>query len=297
MATMKILRAAGVIIALLGGFAQGAGARGSPFAESWIDAARGAEPQMQIQRYDEDTYILRQSIKTNFEGPFIFLFFGTDRVLQIDTGAGGLKIRPTVDEIIHDRLEAKGLKTIQLVVAHSHSHGDHIAGDEEFTGRPDTTVVGHSPEQVAAFFEIHSWPDETAAFDLGGRVLDIIPAPGHEPAEISVFDRRTHLLLTGDELYPGRLYVPTREFATYRRSIDRIVNFTRSRSVSWVLGNHVEMTRIPGRDYSFHAVSHPLEHRLELPYVSLLELDAALHKMGDQPQLDVHRDFIIYPLP
>jgi len=42
---------------------------------------------MQVQRYDDDTYILRQSIKTNFEGPFIFLFFGTERVLQIDTGA------------------------------------------------------------------------------------------------------------------------------------------------------------------------------------------------------------------
>jgi glyoxylase-like metal-dependent hydrolase (beta-lactamase superfamily II) len=297
MAAVKIRCAAVVTVALLSGFAQNVGARGSPFAESWIDAAHGSEPQMQVQRYDDDTYILRQSIKTNVEGPFLYLFFGTDRVLQIDTGAGGLNIRPTVDKIIQDRLEAKGLKSIQLVVAHSHSHDDHIAGDEEFAGRPDTMVVGHSPEQVAAFFEIHSWPDETAAFDLGGRVLDIIPAPGHEPAEISVFDRRTHLLLTGDELYPGRLYVPTVEFATYRHSIDRIVNFTRSRRVSWVLGCHIEMTRKPGRDYPFHAAGHPFEHRLELPYASLLELDAALHEMGDQPQLDVHRDFIIYPLP
>jgi glyoxylase-like metal-dependent hydrolase (beta-lactamase superfamily II) len=294
---MKILRAAGVMVALVSGFAQSVRAGGAPFAESWIDATHGSEPEMQVQRYDDDTYILRQSIKTNFEGPFLYLFFGTNRVLQIDTGAGGLKIRSTVDKIIRDRLEAKGLKSIQLVVAHSHSHHDHIAGDDEFTERPDTIVVGHSPEQVAAFFEIHSWPDETAAFDLGGRVLDIIPAPGHEPAEISVFDRRTHLLLMGDELYPGRLYVPTREFATYRRSIDRIVDFTRSRNVSWVLGCHVEMTRTPGRDYPFHAASHPSEHRLELPYASLLELDAALHKMGDQPQLDVRRDFIIYPLP
>jgi glyoxylase-like metal-dependent hydrolase (beta-lactamase superfamily II) len=294
---MKILRAAGVMVALVSGFGQSARAGGAPFAESWIDAAHGSEPEMQVQRYDDDTYILRQSIKTNFEGPFLYLFFGTNRVLQIDTGAGGLKIRSTVDKIIRDRLEAKGLKSIQLVVAHSHSHHDHIAGDDEFTERPDTIVVGHSPEQVAAFFELHSWPDQTAAFDLGGRVLDIIPAPGHEPAEISVFDRRTHLLLTGDELYPGRLYVPTREFATYRRSIDRIVDFTRSRNVSWVLGCHVEMTRTPGRDYPFHAASHPSEHRLELPYASLLELDAALHKMGDQPQLDVHHDFIIYPLP
>jgi hypothetical protein len=60
--------------------AQVAGARGLPFAESWIDGAQGPEPQIQVQRYDEDTYVLRQSIKTNFEGPFLYLFFGTNRV-------------------------------------------------------------------------------------------------------------------------------------------------------------------------------------------------------------------------
>ncbi len=263
------VRAILLIAVCVSGFAQHARAAGPPFAESWIDGMREFEPGLQ----------------------------GANRVLEIDTGAGGLKIRPTVDKLIQDRLEAKGLKTIELVIAHSHSHDDHIAGDEEFTGRPNTTVVGHSPEQVAAFFGIHSWPDQSAAFDLGGRVIDIIPAPGHEPAEIAVFDRRTHLLMTGDELYPGRLYVPTAEFATYRRSIDRLVNFTRTRNVSWVLGCHVEMTRKPGRDYPIHAASHPFEHRLELPYASLIELDTALNGMGDQPQLDVHPDFIIYPLP
>jgi hydroxyacylglutathione hydrolase len=218
--------------------------------------------------------------------------------LEIDSGAGGLQIRPTIDKVIADWLHAKGLKSIQLIVAHSHSHGDHIAGDAEFVGRPDTTVVGHSPEQVAAFFKIHSWPDDIVACDLGGgRVLDIIPSPGHEPAEITVFDRRTRLLQMGDELYPGRLYIPAKEFLTYRHTIDRVVNFTRSKNVAWVLGNHIEMTQKPGRDYPMHTPSHPLEHRLELPYARALELQAALHAMGEQPQLEVHDDFLIYPLP
>ena len=113
-----------------------------PFAAPWMDATHGPEPEMQVQRYDANTYIVRQSIKTNFEGPFIFLFFGGDRVLQIDSGAGGLKIRPTIDGVIADWLRASGQKSIQLVVAHSHSHHDHVAGDEEFTGRADTVVRG-----------------------------------------------------------------------------------------------------------------------------------------------------------
>jgi glyoxylase-like metal-dependent hydrolase (beta-lactamase superfamily II) len=273
-----------------------AGAGAGPF-KPWMDATQRPEPPTQVQRFDADTYVVRQSLLTNFEGPFIFLFFGNDRVLQIDSGAGGLEIRPTIDRVIGDWLATHGRSSIPLVVAHSHSHRDHVAGDAEFDGRPDTVVVGHAPEQVAAFFGIRRWPEDIAAFDLGGRVLDIIPAPGHEPSEIAVFDERTHLLLTGDALYPGRLYIPTAQFEAYRRSIQRVVDFTRPRAVSWILGNHIEMTRTPGRDYPMHAANHPQERRLELSYASLLELDAALEAMHAGPRLEVHRDFIIYPLP
>lgn len=276
--------------------AQGEPAKKPLFAEKWIDAAHGAEPEMQVQRIDADTFVIRQSIKTNFEGPFLYLFFGTDKALLLDTGAGGLKIRPTIDGVIAKWLAEKGRKSIPLVVAHTHAHGDHIAGDAEFAGSPDITVVGHKPEDVAAFFNIKSWPTEIVPFDLGGRVLRIIPSPGHEPAEITVYDPETRFLQMGDELYPGRLYVSASQFEVYRDTVDRVVNFTKSLSVSWVMGNHIEMTLTPGRDYPMHTPSHPNEHPLELPYARLLELQTALHKMTG-PQLDVHKDFIVYPLP
>jgi hydroxyacylglutathione hydrolase len=266
------------------------------FAEKWIDAAHGAEPEMQVQRVDADTFVIRQSIKTNFEGPFLYLLFGTDRALLLDTGAGGLKVRPTIDGVIAKWLAEKGRKSIPLVVAHTHAHGDHIAGDGEFAGDPNVTVVGHKPEDVAAFFAIKSWPTEIVPFDLGGRVLQIIPSPGHEPAEITVYDPETKFLQMGDELYPGRLYVSGGQFETYRDTIDRVVNFSKSHPVSWVMGNHIEMTRTPGRDYPMHTPSHPNEHPLELPYACLLELQASLHKMTGV-QLDVHKDFIVYPVP
>jgi glyoxylase-like metal-dependent hydrolase (beta-lactamase superfamily II) len=271
----------------------------APFAQPWINGTHD-EPQMQVQRYDADTYLIRQSVKTNVEAPFIFLFFGTEKVLEIDTGAGGLKIRPTIDKVIADWMAQKGIQSLQLVVAHSHAHGDHIAGDGEFADRANTVVVGHSPEQVAQFFNIHSWPDDVAAFNVGGRELDIIPMPGHELAEIALYDRRTHLLLTGDALYPGRLYIPTDpvdQFPAYRASVDRVAHYTRSLKVSWILGNHIEMTTTPGRDYPMHAATHPNEHVLQLPYARLLELQAAVDKMGPEPRLEVHHDFIIYPLP
>src|SRR6202035_3644738 len=42
----------------------------------WISGVSAGEPQMQVQRYDDDTYVIRQSIRTNFEGPFLFVLFG-----------------------------------------------------------------------------------------------------------------------------------------------------------------------------------------------------------------------------
>jgi glyoxylase-like metal-dependent hydrolase (beta-lactamase superfamily II) len=268
----------------------------SPF-QSWIDGTAPQEPQTQTQRYDADTYVIRQSVRTNFEAPFLYLLFGKDRALLFDTGAGGLKIRPAVDAAIAQWLAEHHRTSIPLVVAHTHGHGDHHMGDAEFTERPDTTVVGLKPEEVATFFKIADWPHDIVRYDLGGRVLDVIPTPGHQPAHIMLYDRRTRLLLSGDSLYPGRLYVPDGQFATYRDSIDRVAAFARTHPIRLILGAHIEMTREPGKDFAGAASTHPDEHVLELPPSDLVELQKAVHAMGDPPRRDTHPDFIVYPLP
>jgi glyoxylase-like metal-dependent hydrolase (beta-lactamase superfamily II) len=272
-------------------------ARPAPPFQPWIDGTAAGEPQTQVQRIDADTFVIRQSVKTNFEAPFLYLLFGKDRALLLDTGAGGLKIRPAVDQVMGQWLAAHHRKSIPLVVAHTHGHGDHHQGDTEFADRPDTTVVGLKPDEVAAFFGIADWPRQIAAYDLGGRPLAIIPTPGHQPAHIMVYDARDRLLLSGDTLYPGRLYVPANMFGDFRASVDRIADFTRTHPVRWILGAHVEMTREPGKDFAGGAPAHPDEHALELPYADLLELQAAVHRMGDTVQRDVHPDFIVQPLP
>jgi glyoxylase-like metal-dependent hydrolase (beta-lactamase superfamily II) len=268
-----------------------------PLFQPWIDGTTASEPQMQVQRYDADTYVIRQSVKTNFEAPFLYLLFGKDKVLLLDTGAGGLQVRPTIDGVIADWLKAHHRTAIPLVVAHTHSHGDHRMGDGEFKDRPDTVVVGWTAPEVAAFFKITDWPHDIVKFDLGGRVLDVIPTPGHHPSHIMLFDEKTRLLLSGDTLYPGRLYVPVDQFGAYRDSIDRVVAFTQARKVSHILGAHIEMTTTPGQDFPMRAPAHPNEHALELPFADLLALQAAVHAMGDTPVRDSHDDFIVYPLP
>jgi glyoxylase-like metal-dependent hydrolase (beta-lactamase superfamily II) len=263
----------------------------------WIDGTTQSEPKMQVQRYDADTFVIRQSVHTNFEAPFLYLLFGRDRALLLDTGAGGLAIRPAVDAVIARWLADHKRTSIPLVVAHSHGHGDHHQGDREFAGRPDTVVVGLKPEAVASFFGVAHWPDDIATFDLGGRALSILPTPGHEPAHIMVYDPRTRLLFSGDMLYAGRLYVPVDQFPTFVASADRVAAFARTHPVAMLLGTHIEMTNVAGKDYPMEAATHPNEHPLELPASAITRLQAAVHGMAKSPAIASQGDFIVYPRP
>lgn len=96
-----------------------------------------ADPKVQVVRVDDDTFILRQSKDLNYEGPFLYLLCGTERAILLDTGAvasGG--VRQTVDSLLRDR--ERDTPGYQLVVAHTHGHGDHVAGDGDFAG-----LAGH----------------------------------------------------------------------------------------------------------------------------------------------------------
>lgn len=294
-----MLRAPFVCLALLTAGCAGApdAAERTPLFQHWIDGTDPAEPQTQLQRYDADTFVIRQSVLTNPEAPFLYLLFGKDRALLLDTGAGGLKIRPAVDAAIDQWLAEHKRTSIPLVVAHSHGHGDHHAGDAEFTDRPDTTVVGLLPTDVAAFFGITDWPNTLVKFDLGGRVLDVIPTPGHHPAHIMLYDARTRLLLSGDTLYPGRLYIPANLLGDFQASMDRLAAFLETHKVSHVLGAHIELTQEPGVDFKQNVRQHPSEHVLELPAADIAELRAAVKAMGATVVRDVHDDFIVFPLP
>ena len=165
----------------------------------------------------------------------------------------------------------------ELVVAHSHGHGDHVAGDAQFRGRANVTLVERDSASVRAFFGFRAWPTDMATFDLGDRTLDVIAIPGHEPAGIALYDRATAVLLTGDTFYPGRLYV--RDTAAFAASTARLVAFTASRPVSAILGTHIEQTRVPFTDYPVGTRDQPNEDRLELSRAELVSLDSAVQAM------------------
>ncbi|HET6738507.1 MAG TPA: MBL fold metallo-hydrolase [Kribbella sp.] len=249
--------------------------------DCWDDGTDPSTPDHQVHWYDERTAIIRQSLRTNFEGPFLYLLLGDDRALLLDTGTGDVPLRPLIEKLAGGR---------ELVVAHTHGHGDHVGGDAEFP-----QAVGRDPEAVEEYFGFTGWPDGVVQLDLGGRVLDVLPIPGHHASHIAVYDRETRLLLAGDSLYPGRLYVS--DWPAFRASVARLGEFVAAGNpVDWVLGAHIELTSEPGQDYEMGADKHPDEHVLQLRPAVLTELFDVVAAAGDDP-VRIERDhFIVFPV-
>jgi hydroxyacylglutathione hydrolase len=233
-------------------------------------------PPWQVHEYNANFYILRESGCTHYEKPFLYLIFGNDKVLLEDTGAGDAKVADVVLPLIADWAKRNTRPVPQLIVTHSHSHGDHVAGDAQFASLPNVQLVKAAVPELQKAFGIQKWPTDIAQLDLGGRIIDIIPIPGHDVAGVAYYDRRTGILLTGDSFYPGRLYVADDTFATFAASHQRLVDFTRDKPVAHILGTHIEQSAKPFVDYPRGTSYQPDEAPLALSRGDLLELNDAI---------------------
>jgi hydroxyacylglutathione hydrolase len=258
-----------------------------------------SEPKIQVHRYDEHTFFLRQSKTVSYEAPFLYLLFGNDRALLLDTGAtddpARCPVRETVDDLIKRWLSRHARTAYALVVAHTHGHGDHIAGDAQFADHPMTTVVGKDLSSVMRFFGFTRWPDQVVQLDLGGRVLEITGSPGHHTSSISILDPWTGSLLTGDTVYPGRLYVE--DMPAFTDSLDRLIRLAESRGVRHVMGAHIEMTRTRGRDYPIGTTYQPEEPALQMTLDQMRALRRAAKRVADLPGAHTFDDFVIFNGP
>jgi hydroxyacylglutathione hydrolase len=257
--------------------------------------AGSADPAFQAHRYDAHTYVLRQSKALSTEAPFLYLLFGNERVILFDTGASKKMVdnplRETVDEIIEMWLGEHPREGYELVVGHTHGHSDHVAGDAQFADRPLATVVDPELAAVQAFFGFTAWPNQIVQFDLGGRVLEIIGTPGHQRAAVTIYDPWSGFLLTGDNALPGRIYAF--DFPAYLDSLERTVEFARTRQITHVMGCHIEMTRRPGRDYPVGCPYQPDEPPLQMTVQQLIDLREAARSIQDKPGAHTFDDFLI----
>jgi glyoxylase-like metal-dependent hydrolase (beta-lactamase superfamily II) len=177
----------------------------------------------QIERLDDGIYAISEPF--HVEEVRSHLVIGEERAMLIDTGMGVGDIRAVVGD----------LTNLPVTVVNSHAHWDHIGGNHRFDeivihqAEAHKLPLGVGNERLRRAFapehlrrqppegfdiETFSIPPSVASlllsggerFDLGGRVVDVIHAPGHSPGGIVLFDQDRGQLLSTDVAYAGALY-------------------------------------------------------------------------------------------
>ncbi|CAE8634991.1 unnamed protein product [Polarella glacialis] len=304
---------------------------GLPAPGGWIHGAEG-ELSLQCESLDEagTAWVIRFSKWTAgrhlkgsaeeelyaeaYEGNFVFLFVGDERAVLFDTG-------PVPWPCFKDAVErcvggAARCATLDLVVAHTHAHGDHVQGDVTWAGGNagafrSVVVVGHSPADVAQFFALPRWFDgesedsPAAVFSLGGvrAPLSLFWIRGHEETHVAIYDPATNALVTGDVLYPGRLYV--RNGPVFAASCQRLDRFVRAldqevgegkAAALRVLGCHIELDA-DGAEFPTGTPLQVNEAQYELGAADVFELAAATSKSDEATTWVRGRRFVFVPVP
>jgi hydroxyacylglutathione hydrolase len=230
-----------------------------PWIHGSVSPKHNTDPEIQVHFYNEQTVIMRQNMAVHYEAPFMFLLFGSQQAILLDTGAtrsaAYFPLRQTVDTLIEQWLTKYPCPNYSLLVAHTH-------------------------------------PQDQVTIDLGGRMLRAIATPGHEEAEVCFYDPYSHLLFSGDILYPGRLYI--NDWDKFKDSIERLIEFSETYPIEYILGCHVEMSIYPKLDYLIRSSYQPYERPLQMTVAQICSLRTAIEQIQGNPGIYPFDDYIIY---
>ncbi|MEM9313529.1 MAG: MBL fold metallo-hydrolase [Pseudomonadota bacterium] len=253
-----------------------------------ISAKANSDVRIQVHRYNEHTYILRQNPAIHWEAPFMYLVFGDSSVVLLDTGATTeavyFPLRATVDAIVARWQRANRVESLNLIVLPLGSDFSQNEGINQFADRPATQLLRVGSDQRDRLLR-------DGKLDLGGRSLPLLATPGLDEHAVSLYDPWTDFLFTGNAFYPGRLVI--RDFAAYKASLAGLVSFNNKHPVRGLMGGRIEMSDHPGIDYRLRSNFRPREHALQLDAGLLDDAYQIVHLINGSRDIRIHDHFIV----
>ena len=163
---------------------------------------------MEIIKINEDTWRIEDS------GVRFFLLAGEKKALLIDSGMQ-----------VHNAKEiAEGLVNVPIELLNTHGDMDHVGSNGEFD------FFYMNPAEASNYYNTQKKTGTIVPvtdgdmIDLGGRELEIITLPGHTPGSIAVLDKRDRVLISGDPIQDGNIFMfgVQREMHAYLFSLKKI---------------------------------------------------------------------------
>ena len=130
------------------------------------------------------------------DGVRVFLLTGTKEALLIDTGM----------TLTDAREIAESITKLPLRLLNTHTDIDHISGNAAF----EFVMMGAGEEE---FYRSRDRKEEIIPLshgdiiDLGERELEIMDLAGHTPGSIAILDKKHRVLISGDSIQDGRIYM------------------------------------------------------------------------------------------
>ncbi|NLM98372.1 MAG: MBL fold metallo-hydrolase [Halanaerobiaceae bacterium] len=138
---------------------------------------------------------------SDYRNSSMYVVESRDRALLVDTGMGTGDLKGFVEKITD--------KPLELIL--THAHWDHTGQADLF----ENPYMSHKEEEIISLFEdildldIADFRDikDGDIFDLGDRKLEVIELPGHTPGSIVLLDTENEILISGDAIGTGHLWM------------------------------------------------------------------------------------------
>ena len=143
-----------------------------------------------------------------------FLFIGQTKALLIDSGFGTGDLKAVVEE----------LTALPMMLVSTHADGDHIGCNKLFE-KAYMHPAEYDRYHCGAGAGLQAEPLwEGEQIDIGGRSFEVILIPGHTPGSIALLDAQNRILIAGDSIQAGTVYMfgPGRNMPAYIQSMKRL---------------------------------------------------------------------------
>lgn len=146
-----------------------------------------------------------------------FMVVGTDEILLIDTGVGGNELKKQVEAVAD----------LPIKVIFTHGDGDHVGDVDEFARR-----MMYPGEYDYYQSRNENYAPMTPIFDgdiipIGNYMFEVLVIPGHTPGSIALLEREHRLLIGGDSIQKGPIFMfgPGRNFDALHDSMIRLEDY------------------------------------------------------------------------